>query len=136
MAKKTKTEIRKKVMIIDDDKEFLEELEEMLASSGYQAVAVNDSSKALSEVLKVKPDIILLDMKMKGLNGFQVAKQIKSDPKVSKIPVIAMSAYFGNGGSLSICDDNIRLNKPFNPLDVIARIEGFIGPGCKSKKGE
>lgn len=115
----------KKVMIVDDDKEFLDELNETLELSGYKMVAVNDPEKALEAVSSVKPDIILLDLKMPKINGFQLASEIKNSPQHSRIPIIAMSAYFRDDTKplMNTCGIRTYLKKPFTPLDVIAEIE-------------
>lgn len=115
----------KRVMIVDDDKEFLEELNETLALSGYDMVAVNDAVSALEVANKTKPDIIILDLKMPGQSGFQVADELKRLSGLSHIPVIAMTAFFKEESSLLMNMHGIKkcLKKPFNPLDIIAEIE-------------
>lgn len=115
----------KKVMIIDDDKEFLEELEETLALSGYDMVAVNDAALAVEVAAKAKPDVVVLDLKMPKKSGFQVADELRHLSEAAHIPVIAMSAFFKDdyGPLLNICGIKKCLKKPFNPLDIITAIE-------------
>lgn len=115
----------KKVMIVDDDKEFLEELEETLTLSGYDMVAVNDASSALDIAAKTSPDIILIDLKMPKKTGFQLADELRHLSGLKHIPVIAMTGFFkeGYGPLLHICGIKRCLKKPFSPLDVIAEIE-------------
>lgn len=117
-----------KIMIVDDDKEFLEELNETLKANNYKVVLVSESSKVLGLVCSEKPDLILMDIRMPGKSGFQLAKEIKHDYKISPIPIIAMSAYLQEDDSplMEMCGIGSRLEKPFTPLDVITRIENAL----------
>jgi DNA-binding response OmpR family regulator len=116
---------RKKVLIVDDNRGFLDELEETLALSGYDMIAVNDSTLILEKAISLKPNVILLDLKMPNKSGFQVARELKENPETSGIPVIAMSAFFDEkyNALMDACGMKKCLKKPFNPLDVIVQIE-------------
>lgn len=125
-----------KIMIIDDDKIFLEELQELLALSGYDLIAVNDSQEAVDKALKIKPHIILVDLRMNNLNGFQVAERLKRYPEIADTHIVAMSGHFGmdeDARLFDACGIKRFLKKPFNPLDVISVIEELAN---KSKGGD
>ncbi len=118
----------RRVLIIDDDKEFLEELQETLSLSGYEMVAVNDAGLALEIVRKTRPDVILLDLKMPAKSGFQVADEIKHFQETSHIPIIAMTGFFKEDyvPLMGLCRIRKCLKKPFNPLDAIGQIEAAL----------
>ena len=115
----------KKVMIVDDDAEFLEELNETMSASGYEMIPVNDSTTVVDIASRVKPDLIILDLKMPGKSGFQLAEEIRRLPELEKIPIIAMSAFFKEEYAFLLGIFGIKkcLKKPFNPLDVITAVE-------------
>ena len=115
----------RKVMIVDDDKEFLEELNETLGLSGYDVVSVNDSVAAIDTASRIKPDVILLDLKMPQKSGFQLADELRHLSELSRVPIIVMTGFFKDdyASLLNICGVRKCLKKPFNPLDVIAQIE-------------
>lgn len=117
--------MNKKIMIIDDDKDFLSELKETLALGGYDIVISNDSSSALDLAKSAKPDVLLIDLKMPYKSGFQLASELKLYSELEHIPVIAMTAFFKDGyvQLMNLCGIHKCLKKPFNPLDVIAQIE-------------
>lgn len=124
--------IMKKILVVDDDADFLAELNETLVLSGYDTVAVNDGFTAFKLAREIKPDLILVDMKMDGLNGFQVADKLNQYVETSKIPVIAMSGHFTEDEHLRLMDMlgiKALIRKPFMPLDVIAHIEKFTRDG-------
>ena len=120
--------MNKKIMVVDDDNEFLEELRETLTLSGYDLIAVNDATLVLDLASSIKPDAILLDLKMPQMSGFQVADELRHLSEVSHIPVIAMSAFLKDeyAALLNICGIKKCLKKPFHPLDVIAQIEEVL----------
>ncbi len=125
---------QKKIMVVDDDKEFLDELQETLILSGYNVNTVNEASEALSAATKIKPDLILLDLKMKGMTGFEVVNKLKSFDNTMGIPIIAMSGFFTaeeDDTLLSFFEIHNYLRKPFNPLDIIAKIEAVLKEGRK-----
>jgi len=123
----------KKIMVVDDDKEFLEELGEMLELSGYDLVAANDAGSAIEVAKEAKPVVILLDLKMPKKSGFQLASELKYFAELERIPIIAMSAFYKDDYKplLNICGIRKCLTKPFRPLDVIAEIEEALAENEK-----
>ena len=121
-------------MIVDDDKRFLQELQGTLALSGFKTFAVNDSTKALNVALTKKPDLILLDLKMDGMSGFQVAQALKQSPETAGIPIIVISAIFNkedHAQMMDSCGIKIGLKKPFRTYELIKQIEGVLkGDEC------
>ena len=116
----------RKIMIIDDDKDFLEEICELLTDAGYEVVTISDSLAVMSTAIQTKPDLILLDLRMPAMCGFEVAVNLKNEAQTSKIPIIAITGFapikdysFVN----SFCSIRKCLKKPLNPLDVIKEIE-------------
>lgn len=116
------------VMIVDDDEIFLEELGEVLESSGYAMVTVNDPMQAIGVARSVRPKLILLDMKMPGKSGLEVAYEIQGVPELAGTPIIVTSAYVkkDNMPFLKACGIKKYLKKPFNPLDIIWQIEDVL----------
>ena len=128
-----------KIMIIDDNKEFLEELQEMLSLSGYIPLGINDSTVAFNVARKKKPDLILLYLKMGQMNGFDVSQKLKQCPETSCIAIIAISGYFPlEKQSLLLDMSNMRacLKKPFSVAGVISQIEDILKDSGTKKEPE
>ena len=118
-----------RVIIVDDDKEFLEELRELLELSGHEVFGTAQSGLVQEQADKIKPDVILLDLKMRDMNGFEVAQELRYFTATMGIPIIAMTGFFQEKEHiplLNICGIQKCLKKPFNPLDVISAIEGVV----------
>jgi CheY-like chemotaxis protein/DNA-binding CsgD family transcriptional regulator len=116
------------VMIVDDTPENLALLSDTLAESGYRVLVATDGLSALEQIAYLKPDIILLDVMMPGIDGYETCNRLKSDPKTAAIPVLFMTA-------LSELDDLLRgfgegavdyLVKPIRPPEVLARVEAQL----------
>jgi len=120
---------RKIVLLVDDDREFLSELQESLALSGYIPVTATTGPEALKAAYRLRPDAILLDLKLGRENGFTVAAKLRKDPHTAGIPIIMMSGYFHGDaptGPLAPSAINIYLNKPFSQRDVVRSIQTVL----------
>lgn len=120
----------KKIMIVDDDKEFLEGLKDILILYGFHTITVSDGTAALDAAKMQSPDLILLDLKLGEMNGFQVADSLKRIQSTAHIPIIGISGFFEIENNL---EDNFFLmdfcsifHKPFNPLKLIDKIEEVL----------
>lgn len=100
-----------KIMLIEDEKDLADIFAMKLEVDGFSALIVNDSTKAMEEIKKQKPDLILLDLVMPDVDGWQILKLLKQEPSLSKIPVYAWS--------------NITLKKKINEAEKLG-ISGYI----------
>lgn len=120
--------MNKRIMIVDDDAELLEELKESLLLSDYEVVAVNNSVEALDTAIRTRPDLILLDIKMPDESGLQVACKLKYFSAFKNTPILAMTAYPKEKYMHHLKEYGIQdcIKKPFTDLDVISKIEEFL----------
>ncbi len=117
---------KKKIVAIDDQKDFLKELKETLQITGYQPYVFSRASQALREIKKIKPDVILLDLRLGKENGVETALQLKNEKETKSIPVIIMTAFYDQDDYRLLkqtCQIEMWLKKPLKPLDIIAAIE-------------
>lgn len=84
----------KKIMVIDDDKEFLVEVDDILKVSGCETRTFTDGEEGIQGVFEYKPDVVLLDLKMGGKDGLEVADELKNNPKTDTILIIIITAFF------------------------------------------
>lgn len=120
---------QKKILIVDDDKEYLEELSEMLTRSGYDITAISDGSAAIKAAQVTAPDLILMDLRMPVMSGFEVADRLKALTQTSRIPVIAITGYYTmkeHVWLMKFCCIKRCIKKPADPLDIKAEIESVL----------
>jgi len=118
----------RKIAIIDEDKEMLGELNEILNMGGYSSILINDPLSALDTVFENKPDVVLMELRMPQKNGFELTHEINRVFETKRMPVIAMSENFKDEFRwlLELCGIKRCIKKPFNPLDIIWAIENEI----------
>ena len=118
----------KRVLVVDDDRVIQQLLEVNLELEGYEvAGTASDGREAIAMAAELKPDLILLDIMMPKMDGLEVCRHLKADPKLSKIPIVLLSARAQDMDireGLEIGAD-AYLTKPFDPvelLDVVGRL--------------
>ncbi len=119
---------QEKILIIDDNRMNIQLLNSILSKENYNVVSTLDSTKAFSMTLEEKPDIILLDIMMPRLDGFEVCKQLKSSEQTKYIPVIFLTARNDEEGvkkafELGAAD---YVTRPFNRTELLARIRTHL----------
>ena len=126
------------VMIIDDIPENLALLSDTLSEAGYRVLVATDGLSALQQIVYLIPDIILLDVVMPGLNGYETCNRLKLNPATAHIPVLFMTA-------LSDLEDLLKgfsegavdyLVKPIRPPEVLARVEAQLQQTRQIKRAE
>lgn len=116
------------ILVVDDTPANLQLLESILQEKGYQVRAAISGQMALKAVRHQPPDIILLDINMPEMNGFEVCRALKADPQFSGIPVIFVSAAVETTDKLHAFEEGgvDYVTKPFQPLEVLARVETHL----------
>lgn len=121
----TKTPV---VLVVDDNLQNLELLQAHLEDMDCKTLPAHDGIEALEIIAKNPPDLILLDVMMPKMSGFEVCRRIKNDPKTTDIPVIMVTALneFGDieRGIDSGTDDFI--SKPINKLELLTRVKTML----------
>ncbi|TET64384.1 response regulator [Candidatus Aerophobetes bacterium] len=118
----------KKILIADDRSEVVELVKVTLEGEGYRTIDASDGREALEKIRKEKPDLILLDIVMPKMNGFEDLREVKKDPKTKEIPIIMLTAK----GQKSDQEKGKELGatgyiiKPFSPSALLERIEEIL----------
>jgi CheY-like chemotaxis protein len=130
MGKKTKKQQPKTpvVLVVDDNQQNLELIQAYLEDLDCETVAACDGLEALGLIAKKKPDLILLDVMMPKMSGFEVCKRLKNDRKTSSIPVIMVTALneYGDIERAIDCGTDDFLSKPVNKLELLTRVKTML----------
>ena len=123
-----------RILVVDDEVYIVHILDFSLGMEGYEVVTALDGEQALEKVAQQKPDLIVLDIMMPKLDGYETCKALKSREETKDIPVILLSAKGRNvdqkTGFEVGADDYIT--KPFSPRKLVERINAILGQANSS----
>lgn len=117
-----------KILIVDDDTQTTTLLSSLIKMNGHEATSVNLSRHAIEVASSVKPDLILLDIMMEGINGVQLCKLLKADSNLRAIPIIMVSALDDIGSKRDSFNAGAIdfITKPVRPNDLNSRIQEVL----------
>ena len=116
------------VLIVDDNPQNIDLLQAFLESLPVRIVTAIDGQDALERVAEHNPDLILLDIMMPRVSGFQVCKRLKSDPKTRDIQILMVTALneLGDIEQASECGTDDFVSKPVNKLELLTRVKSLL----------
>lgn len=118
-----------KILIIDDSPLITDMTKEMLEAGGYQVIIANDGMAGLEKAREEKPNLILLDVMMPKMDGFQVCRMLKFDEDYKDIPIIMLTAR-GQAKDKEMGTQvgaNDFITKPYQPEDLLAKVKKYLG---------
>lgn len=116
------------VLIVDDNPQNVELLQAFLEALPVKLITASDGIEALDKVAEHKPDLILLDIMMPRMSGFQVCRKLKSDPKTRDIQVLMVTALneLGDIEQASECGTDDFVSKPVNKFELLTRVKSLL----------
>jgi two-component system, OmpR family, alkaline phosphatase synthesis response regulator PhoP len=125
-----------RILVVDDEIYIVHILDFSLGMEGYEVLTALDGEQALEKARTEKPDLIVLDIMMPKLDGYETCKRLKADPATKDVPVILLSAKGRNVdqkvGFEVGADDYIT--KPFSPRKLVERINAILGHGTSQQR--
>ncbi|GAB6037004.1 response regulator transcription factor [Fundidesulfovibrio butyratiphilus] len=127
------------VLIVEDDEDILQLLDYNMQNAGFETVTCRDGLEAVTLIKRRKPDLVLLDLMLPGIDGFEICKTVKRDPKTAHVPVIMLTARGEEVDrivGLELGADDYVV-KPFSPRELILRAKAVLkrsGPDSQPKK--
>jgi len=123
--------MKEKILIVEDDKDILKMVEYNLKKEGFRTLSASDGEDAIDLANSEHPDIVLLDLMLPGVDGLEVCKTLKNEPKTKTIPIIMLTAKAQEADKvvgLELGADDY-VTKPFSPRELIARIKAVLRRG-------
>jgi two-component system cell cycle response regulator DivK len=120
----------KRILVIEDQEDNRRILRDLLSSVGYQLIEAENGEDGVAAAAADRPDLILMDIQLPLLDGYEATRRIKAQPALSAIPIIAVTSY-----ALSGDEDKARaagcegyVTKPFSPRELLAKIREYLPP--------
>jgi len=115
------------VLVVDDDRNIVDLLCRNLKAKGFSVVAAYDGAEAMAAVRKQHPDLILLDLQMPVMDGYQVIEKVKTNPETKEIPIVVMTAHQIDRSRIGILGlANQKLDKQFSAEEIARRVEELL----------
>ena len=127
---------RGKILIVDDEADVLKVLQLVLTRNGYEAVTAGSGMEGLVKAQGEGPDLILLDIMMQEMDGWEVLKLLQLDPQTRPIPVVMLSARTQPRDKIRGLQEGAvdYVTKPFVVKDILERIEAIMSSGREVKR--
>ena len=123
------SEIKKKVVCVEDEPEIIDLIKLILGRKGFDLTGATGGLEGLEAIRHIKPDLVLLDLMMPDMDGWEVYQQMKADPELKNIPVIVVTAKAQSidkilGLHIAKVDDYVT--KPFGPQELLQSVERVL----------
>jgi CheY-like chemotaxis protein len=128
MAQSSEEKIR--VLLIEDEKEVAELYKLKLSLDGYEVSTAASGQEGLNKAFKERPELIFLDIKMPGMDGFEVLKKIRSSAKTKETPVVILSNFDEQDlieKGLSLGANEYLIKSQFTPEDISGKVKDWVG---------
>ncbi len=119
----------KRILVVEDQEDNRKILEDLLSSAGFEVIHVADGAAGVAVAERERPDLILMDIQLPIMDGYEATRRIKANPALAKIPIIAVTSYALSGdeekAAAAGCDGYVT--KPFSPRALLATVRQHIG---------
>jgi len=118
----------KTVLVIEDHEDNRRIMHDLLTSKGYQVIEAVNGLEGVDAAETHRPGLILLDIQLPGIDGYEATRRIKANPNLQKIPIIVVTSYALSGDDMKAfeagCDAYVA--KPFSPRELLAKIREYL----------
>ena len=120
----------KRILVVEDQEDNRQILRDLLGNTGYEMFEAENGEDAVTMAAAEKPDLILMDIQLPLVDGYEATRRIKAIPALSAIPIIAITSYALSGDEdkarAAGCDDYVT--KPYSPRKLLAKIREYLPP--------
>jgi len=121
--------VSKRILVVDDQEDLRGVLRDLLTGSGYTVIEAVDGAESVVKAASERPDLVLMDIQLPVLDGYDATRRIRALPGFAAIPIIAVSSFAMKGDEEKAraagCDDYVT--KPYSPMQLLRLIRGFLG---------
>ena len=122
----------KRILVVEDHRDNRQILRDLLTSADFEVIEAEDGEAGLAAAAAHRPDLILMDIQLPGLDGYEATRRIKADAALHAIPVIAVTSYASSSdvekARAAGCDAFV--SKPFSPRQLLAEVREYLSRPC------
>jgi two-component system cell cycle response regulator DivK len=123
--------MKAKILCVEDNEQNLYLVTFLLESKGYRVLSAHDGQEGIDAAIRNKPDLILLDIQLPSMDGYAVARTLRTHPDLSKVPIVAVTSYAMEGDREKALNSGCSgfIEKPINPDTFLAQVEEYLSGG-------
>ena len=120
----------KRILVVEDQEDNRQIVRDLVTANGYELIEATTGEQGIEAAARERPDLILMDIQLPGIDGYEVTRRIKANPQLQKIPIIAVTSYALSGDDKKAfaagCDGYVT--KPYSPRVLLAKIREYLPP--------
>ena len=120
--------MKKRILVVEDQEDARRIMHDLLTRAGFDLIEAENGEAAVASAQASHPDLILMDIQLPILDGYEATRRIKANPDLKSIPIIVVTSYALSGDEdkarLAGCDDYVA--KPFSPRQLLAKIKEYV----------
>jgi two-component system cell cycle response regulator DivK len=121
-----------RILVVEDTEDNRQIVRDLLTAAGYELIEAVDGLDGVAAAEREQPDLILMDIQLPGIDGYEATRRIRALPALAKVPIIAVTSYALSGDEAKTreagCDGYVA--KPFSPRQLLAKVREFLPPAA------
>jgi two-component system, cell cycle response regulator DivK len=117
----------KRILVVEDQEDLRGILCDLLSGTGYTVIEAADGEAGVAKAASERPDLVLMDIQMPVVDGYEATRRIKADPTLKPIPIVAVSSYAMKGDEDKARAGDHYVTNPYSPMQLLKIIRGVIG---------
>jgi two-component system, cell cycle response regulator DivK len=118
----------KRILVVEDHEDNRQILRDLLGNAGYDMIEAETGEDGLTAAASKRPDLILMDIQLPGIDGYETTRRLKADPALRAVPIIVVTSYALSGDDIKAreagCDAYVT--KPYSPRQLLAKIREYL----------
>jgi two-component system cell cycle response regulator DivK len=118
----------KRILVVEDTEDNRRIVRDLMSAAGYELIEAVDGISGVAAAARERPDLILMDIQLPGIDGYEATRRIRALPEIGKVPIIAVTSYALSGDEAKArdagCDGYVA--KPYSPRQLLAKVREFL----------
>ena len=118
----------KRILVVEDQEDNRQILRDLLGNAGYELIEAENGEEALAAVARQRPDLILMDIQLPVMDGYEATRQIRTNPGMKSVPIIAVTSYAlaGDESKALAAGCDAYVSKPYSPRQLLAKVREHL----------
>ena len=116
------------ILVVEDQADNRQILRDLLGNAGFELMEAENGEEALAAVAKQRPDLILMDIQLPTMDGYEATRRIRANPEMKEVPIIAVTSYAltGDDAKALAAGCNAYVTKPYSPRALLAKVREYL----------